>query len=93
MRSETSGPGGVAASFQRRTAAVEHPNCWDNAPCESWFGKLKSEWIYPHGVYATHDEAVLAIVGYIEMIDNGDRVHQALGRAIALVAPANAERV
>ena len=24
--------------------------CWDNAPCESWFGKLKSEWIYPNGV-------------------------------------------
>jgi transposase InsO family protein len=22
-------------------------DCWDNAPCESWFGKLKTEWIYP----------------------------------------------
>ena len=64
---------------------------WDNAPCESWFGKLKSEWIYRHGVYATRNEAELAIVEYIEMIYNSDRVHQALDRAIALVAPTNAE--
>ena len=31
-------------------------NCWDNAPTESFFGKLKVEWV--HGVdYADHDEA------------------------------------
>jgi putative transposase len=53
-------------------------DCWDNAPCESWFGKLKSEWIYPQDVFATHREAELAIVEYIEMFYNGKRVHQAL---------------
>jgi putative transposase len=53
-------------------------NCWDNAPCESWFGKLKSEWIYPHGVYATRKEAELSIIEYIEMFYNSERVHQAL---------------
>jgi Transposase and inactivated derivatives len=54
-------------------------NCWDNAPCESWFGKLKSEWIYPHGIYATRKEAKLSIIEYIEMFYNSERVHQALG--------------
>jgi hypothetical protein len=42
-------------------------NCWDNAPCESWFGKLKTEWIYPNGVYKTRREAELSIIEYIEM--------------------------
>ena len=57
-------------------------DCRDNAPCESWFGKLKTEWIYPHGVYATRNEAALAIVEYIEMIYNGDRVHQVLAELL-----------
>jgi transposase InsO family protein len=42
-------------------------DCWDNAPCESWFGKLKTEWIYPNGIYATRREAELSIIEYIEM--------------------------
>jgi len=54
-------------------------NCWDNAPCESWFGKLKSEWIYPHGIYETREDAKLSIIEYIEMFYNSERVHQALG--------------
>lgn len=54
-------------------------NCWDNAPCESWFGKLKSEWIYPHGIYETRKEAESSIIEYIEMFYNSERVHQALG--------------
>ena len=53
-------------------------DCWDNAPCESWFGKLKSEWIYPNGVYKTREEAELAIIEYIEMFYNSQRLHQAL---------------
>ena len=35
--------------------------------------------VYPHGVYATLAAAELAIVEYIEMIFNGERLHQALG--------------
>jgi len=54
-------------------------NCWDNAPCESRFGKLKSEWIYPHGVDTTRAEAELSIIEYIEMFYDSERVHQALG--------------
>jgi transposase InsO family protein len=53
-------------------------NCWDNAPCESRFGKLKSEWIDPHGIYVTHEEAKSSIIEYIEMFYNSERVHQAL---------------
>ena len=67
---------GIGQSMSRKG------DCWDNAPCESWFGKLKTEWIYPHGVYATRNEAELAIVEYIEMIYNGDRVHQALAELL-----------
>ena len=54
-------------------------DCWDNAPCESWFGKLKSEWIYPYGIYETREEAKTSIIEYIEMFYNSERVHQSLG--------------
>jgi transposase InsO family protein len=53
-------------------------DCYDNAPCESWFGKLKVEWIYPHGEYKTRAEAELSIIEYIEMFYNSKRIHQAL---------------
>jgi transposase InsO family protein len=53
-------------------------DCWDNAPCESWFGKLKTEWIYPNGVYATREAAKMAIIEYIEMFYNSKRLHQSL---------------
>ena len=53
-------------------------DCWDNAPCESWFGKLKTEWIYPHGIYVTRESAKSSIIEYIEMFYNSERVHQSL---------------
>jgi transposase InsO family protein len=53
-------------------------DCYDNAPCESWFGKLKTEWIYPNGIYETRNEAELSIIEYIEMFYNSKRLHQAL---------------
>jgi len=64
---------GIVQSMSRKG------DCWDNAPCESWFGKLKSEWIYPHGIYVTRKEAESSIIEYIEMFYNSERVHQALG--------------
>ena len=63
---------GISQSMSRRG------DCWDNASCESWFGKLKAEWIYPHGVYVTREEAKLSIIEYIEMFYNSERVHQSL---------------
>jgi len=63
---------GIGQSMSRKG------NCWDNAPCESWFGKLKTEWIYPNGVYATREAAKMAIMEYIEMFYNSKRLHQSL---------------
>lgn len=55
-------------------------DCWDNASCESWFGKLKSEWIYPcRKIYATREEAKLDLFQYIEGFYNTRRLHQSLG--------------
>ncbi len=53
-------------------------DCWDNAPCESWFGKLKTEWIYGHELFATRKEAERAVLEYIEVFYNRERLHQAL---------------
>jgi len=64
---------GIGQSMSRRG------DCWDNAPCESWFGKLKTEWIYPmQRTFDTREEAKLSIMEYIEMFYNSMRVHQAL---------------
>jgi transposase InsO family protein len=63
---------GIGQSMSRKG------NCWDNAPCESWFSKLKTEWIYPKGVYNTRQEAELSIMEYIEMFYNSTRLHQSL---------------
>jgi putative transposase len=63
---------GIEQSMSRRG------DCWDNAPCESWFGKLKTEWIYPNEIYATRKEAELLIIEYIEMFYNSKRLHQSL---------------
>jgi len=63
---------GIGQSMSRKG------DCWDNAPCESWFGKLKTEWIYPNGVYATREAAKMAIIEYIEMFYNSKRLHQSL---------------
>lgn len=53
-------------------------NCYDNAPTESFFGKLKAEWV--HGQhYHTHAEAKQHIFQYIELFYNRQRKHAALG--------------
>jgi putative transposase len=53
-------------------------NCWDNAPVESFFGKLKTEWV--HGKhYATREEAKLDVFKYLELFYNRKRRHAALG--------------
>jgi len=63
---------GIGQSMSRKG------DCWDNAPCESWFGKMKVEWMYPNGVFATRKEAELSIIEYIEMFHNSKRLHQSL---------------
>jgi len=51
---------------------------YDNAPMESFFGTLKSEWVY-HRVYQTHDEARSDLFYYIEAFYNQHRLHSSLG--------------
>jgi transposase InsO family protein len=53
-------------------------NCWDNAIAESFFSTLKRELIYPHGVFASKEEARSKIFGYIETWYNRMRKHSAL---------------
>ena len=54
-------------------------NCYDNAPTESFFGKLKVEWVHGEN-YATRHEAHQHIFQYIESFYNRQRKHAALGR-------------
>jgi putative transposase len=53
-------------------------NCWDNACIESFFGSLKSEWVYGKR-YQTREEAKTDIFNYIEMFYNRQRRHETLG--------------
>jgi putative transposase len=52
-------------------------NWYDNAPMESFFGTLKSEWVYHH-TYLTRDEARTDLFYYIEVFYNRRRRHSAL---------------
>ena len=52
-------------------------NWYDNAPMESFFGSLKSEWVHHH-TYRTRDEARADIFYYIESFYNRRRLHSSL---------------
>lgn len=63
---------GIECSMSRKG------NCWDNASKESFFGKLKSEWIQGR-VYRTKEEAKQDVFWYIEVFYNRMRRHASLG--------------
>ncbi len=50
---------------------------YDNAPMESFFGSLKSEWVH-HRVYRTRDKARADIFYYIKAFYNRRRLHSSL---------------
>jgi transposase InsO family protein len=52
--------------------------CWDNAPVESFFGRLKCE-VAPGEMFATRDQARAAIFEYLEAFYNRVRRHSSLG--------------
>lgn len=61
------------------TASMSGPgNCYDNAPQESFWGKLKTELVYLEH-FATHAQARAAIFDYIECFYNRTRLHSSLG--------------
>lgn len=53
-------------------------NCWDNAPMESFWGKLKSEWLQDKK-FKTREDAKAAIFEYIELYYNRKRLHSSNG--------------
>ena len=53
-------------------------NCWDNAPAESFFSRLKNEWVGRYH-YQTHRKAKASIYFYIEMFYNIRRRHATIG--------------
>jgi transposase InsO family protein len=53
-------------------------NCYDNAPVESFFATLKTEWVR-HRRYRSRDEARSELFYYIEAFYNRRRRHSALG--------------
>lgn len=63
---------GVECSMSRKG------DCWDNAPAESFFGKLKTEHI-DRRIYRDHREAEQELFWYIEMFYNRKRRHASLG--------------
>ena len=80
--------------YQRALAAAgivcsmsEAGQCWDNAPVESFFGRLKCE-LAPDHAFATRDQARAALFEYLEVFYNRVRRHSSLG----FVSPAEFER-
>lgn len=53
-------------------------DCWDNAPCESFWGKLKTEWIYQRKRFKNIEEAKIAVFEYVEGYYYNTRLHQSL---------------
>ena len=52
--------------------------CWDNAPAESHFGRLKEELIY-RTLWESRAEVVAAVDDYLQSFYNSRRLHFSLG--------------
>jgi transposase InsO family protein len=61
--------GGFVCSMSRKG------NCWDNAPMESFWGKLKQEWLNGRR-FRTREDAKRAVFWYIEVYYKNYRLHQ-----------------
>lgn len=62
---------GIVCSMSRKG------DCWDNAPMESFYHSLKTEWVVFED-YRDHDEARASIFSYIELFYNRKRRHSSL---------------
>jgi putative transposase len=61
--------------------------CWDNAPMESFFGRLKCE-VAPSEMFSTRDQARAELFEYLEVFYNRVRLHSSLG----FLSPVDFER-
>ena len=73
--------------FHMKVSMSGKGNCYDNAPMESFWGTLKNELVH-HRHFATRQEAMNEITGYIEVFYNRQRRQARLG----YLAPAVYER-
>jgi len=69
---------GIEVSMSRKG------NCWDNAPMESFFGTLKTEWVDQQS-YGRYEEARQSIFEYIETFYKRKRRHSTLGEMSPVV--------
>lgn len=53
-------------------------NCWDNAPMEAFWGKMKYEWLKGTR-FKTRDQARAAVFEYVEIFYNRQRIHASNG--------------
>jgi transposase InsO family protein len=63
---------GIVCSMSRKG------NCWDNAPMESFFHSLKTEWVGFED-YRSRSEARASLFSYIELFYNRKRRHSTIG--------------
>lgn len=68
----------LLADFQCQVSMSRKANCWDNAPIESFFATLKTEWLAGKS-YPTIDIAKTDIFAFIEGFYNTHRLHSSLG--------------
>jgi putative transposase len=64
--------------FKMRASMSRKGNCYDNAPMESFWGKLKSELVH-HRRYKTREQAIREITEHIEVFYNRQRRQARLG--------------
>ena len=65
---------GIVCSMSRKG------NCYDNAVAESFFGRLKCEWVNHHR-YLNRSEAIQSLFYYIEIFYNRKRRHSSIDYA------------
>jgi transposase InsO family protein len=71
---------GRAAKATIRLSMSSTGNCYDNAAAESFFATVKLEAI-PEGIFASQQQARMALFDYIEVFYNRERLHSGIGYA------------
>ena len=64
--------------FGMQSSMSRKGNCWDNAPMESFWGSLKTEWVH-HRRFINREQAKREITEYIEIFYNRIRKQARLG--------------
>lgn len=71
---------GRAAKANIRLSMSSTGNCYDNAAAESFFATVKLEAI-PEGIFASRQQARMALFDYIEVFYNRERLHSGIDYA------------